>query len=405
MGAGPARDLLLAIALATLGCSSSGDASGAGGAAGSAGASGSGGTAGAAGDAGTSIYEQDGPYAVGHMTFPVTDSARGRTLLVTVWYPADDSARAAASTGEPIENLVPAGADRDTYKGLLDAAPADCPSHTSHSAPDAPLAASATSLPLIAFSHCHNCVRFSEMSVAERLASHGFAVAAPDHTDNTVFDQIAGTSASLSTAFLQTRAADISFVLDQLLDGSATAVPDALRGHFDATRVGVFGHSFGGVTTGLVLENDPRPLAGLSIAAPAQSPLPSGVDLSRIHKPLLFIVAKEDHSIGEIGNGIIRDNFAQGNPPLWKLEVADAGHWSFSDICALTSGFSACCGTAQRQTDSSQSFSYLPVATGKAIAQAYVTAFFSGELLGDAAGLDYVRAAHPAALVEAAARE
>lgn len=383
------RHLLLAFALAVAGCGSSPEDKA---------------------NTTPSTYEQPGPYAVGHATFSLTDTARHRTLLVTVWYPAADSARAAAKTGEPIENLIPAGTDRDTYKAMLDRAPPDCPSHTSHSAPDAAPAAAAAPFPLIAFSHCHDCVRFSEMNVAERLASHGFAVAAPDHTGNTLFDELAGNAAGLTTDFLKTRAADISFVLDELLDSGSSAVPASLRGHFDASRVGVFGHSFGGVTTGLVLENDPRPLAGLSIAAPVQTPVPSGVELSKVKKPLLFILAKEDHSIGGIGDNLIRDNFAQGNPPLYKLEVADAGHWSFSDISGLTDSsgkeyFQAGCGTAARQSDSSQTFSYLPFAQGHAIAQAYATAFFSAELLGDPHALDYVRAAHPPNLVEAASRE
>jgi predicted dienelactone hydrolase len=173
----------------------------------------------------------------------------------------------------------------------------------------------------------------------------------------------------------------------------------------DPARVGVLGHSFGGVTTGLVLQDDPRPIAGVSIAAPVENPLLAGVSIADIHDPLLLIVAKEDHSIGAIGNDLMRQNFENGNPPMYEVSVEDAGHWSFSDICALTPSFSAGCGQAQRQEDSSQTFEYLPVAQARSIASAYVTAFFSGVILGEAAGLEYVRGAHPSALVEARARE
>jgi hypothetical protein len=47
----------------------------------------------------------------------------------------------------------------------------------------------------------------------------------------------------------------------------------------------------------------------------------------------------------------------------------------------------------------------LPVEKATSIAAAYVSAFFSGELLGKADGLDYVRSAHPAELVESSFRE
>jgi predicted dienelactone hydrolase len=348
----------------------------------------------------TSPYESDGPHPVGHVRFELTDSARSRTLLLSVWYPAAESAREAATAGEPIANLVPAGAARDQMSAWLDAAPADCPTKVTRSAPDAPLADVGAPFPLIAFSHCHDCIRFSASSIAEGLASHGFVVAAPDHTGNTMFDKLP----SLDATFLTVRADDIRFVLDQLLAG-APEVPAALLDQLDPARVGVLGHSFGGVTTGLVLQDDPRPIAGVSIAAPVENPLLAGVSIADIHDPLLLIVAKEDHSIGAIGNDLMRQNFENGNPPMYEVSVEDAGHWSFSDICALTPSFSAGCGQAQRQEDSSQTFEYLPVAQARSIASAYVTAFFSGVILGEAAGLEYVRGAHPSALVEARARE
>ncbi len=349
-------------------------------------------------------FERSGEYAVGTTRFELTDAVRSRTLQITAWYPAAPAAKAAAATGMPFEELLPAGPDRDTYAGLLAAAPSDCATRTAHAAPGAEGAASGPA-PLLVFSHCHNCLGVSAASIAERLASHGFLVVAPDHAENTLFDQLAGTAVALSKDFLQTRALDVRFVLDQMLDAGQSAVPEILRDQSDATRVGVFGHSFGAVTTGLVLQDDPRPLAGVAIAAPMENALLSGVSMAAIHKPALFLVAKEDNSIGEIGNNILRSNFDVGNPPLVKVEVADAGHWSFSDVCALTPDFAACCGEAQRQTNPTEVFSYLPVDQGIAIASAYVTAFFSGELLGDAAGRAYVRRAHPAAQVETAVRD
>lgn len=339
-------------------------------------------------------HETAGPHAVSHDSFDLTDIARARTLRVHVWWPTTD-----APTSLAFEQLLPVGPDRDSYGALLAAAPADCPTRSVSLSPAAELPAAGGPWPLIVFSHCHGCLAISGATIAARLASHGFVVAAPDHTDNTLFDTLDGTGVALSKDFLQTRAADVSFVLDRLLDAGASDVPATIRGALDSSRVGVFGHSFGAVTTGLVLQDDPRPKAGVALAAPMENPLLSGVSMAKISEPVLFVVAREDNSIGEIGNTILRDNFAQGNPPLIKVEIADAGHWSLSDLCAITPDLSAGCGEAQRQTDPSATFSYLPAAQGRAIAAAYVTAFFAAELKGDAAGRKYARAPHPAALV------
>lgn len=371
----------LALALCLVGCGSSDDE--------------------AEGGSQASEWEKPGPSPVGHVTFELVDATRSRTLLVTAWYPAGESARAAAEAGEPIQNLVPEGPNRVQYETWLATASETCTMRTSHSAPDAGLAEGSDAFPVIAFSHCHNCIRFSAMSIAERLASHGFVVLAPDHTGNNVFD----TLGALDPTFLEVRAADIRFVLDRALDASATDMPETLRGKLDAGRVGMLGHSFGGVTTGLVVQEDPRPLAGFSIAAPMENALLPGVDLKQITRPLGFLVAEEDHSIGAIGNTLIQTNFESANPPVFDVKVADSGHWSFSDICSLRPEFEAGCGSAQRQDNSSESFDYIPVPDAIGIAQAYVSAFFAGHVLGNAGALDYVRGAHPGALVESASRE
>jgi dipeptidyl aminopeptidase/acylaminoacyl peptidase len=62
-------------------------------------------------------------------------------------------------------------------------------------------------------------------------------------------------------------------VLDTLLDPRARVVPSGLRGRIDRTRVGAYGHSFGGLTTGLLVEQDARVRAGVAIAVPIAIPL------------------------------------------------------------------------------------------------------------------------------------
>jgi hypothetical protein len=126
-----------------------------------------------------------------------------------------------------------------------------------------------------------------------------------------------------------------------------------------------------------------------------ENPLLEGVEIDVLTDPIGFLVAVEDNSITELGNVFIRRNFDDATVPAWKGEVLDAGHWSFSDICGVHELFPAGCGSADRQTDLTP-FEYLPVATGKAIAQAYVTAFFQAHLENDEGARLYLAEPRPA---------
>lgn len=318
--------------------------------------------------------EMPGPHAVGTKAMTVTDAARGRALTVQLWYPTD-----AAATATPFE-MMEVGSNAQTYASLLAAAP-DCATRMIDVAVDA--APSAGPFPLVVFSHCHSCTRLSQASTAVRLASHGFVVAAVDHAGDDLWDHLAGSDGPLSSAALDVRAADIRFLID--------AVPQMID--IDTAHVGVFGHSFGGVTAGRVAQLDDRISAAAALCAPMENPAIPGVTLADIHVPLFFIVALEDNSIGDLGNRFIDDNFGSAAPPVAKIEVADAGHWSFSDEDGLVPAFAAGCGSGIRQTDD-QPFTYLDPPAGRAIAAAYVTAFFKATLLGDAGAQAYVDGAH-----------
>ena len=349
-------------------------------------------------------YGMSGPYPVGNARFPLT--VGDRELLVELWYPADASAAAEAATGRPIEDFVPAGPDHDALVQLLaELSPAGqigTRLQTS-SAFDAPPAADGP-YPLIAFSHCHNCVRFSAFTVAERLASHGFLVVAPDHTGNTLFDQLGGDSADINEEFLAVRAADISAVLDAVL-AAGDPIPEPLRGLADPDRVGALGHSYGAATTGRVAQDDPRIKAALPIAAPVENPVFPNTHVADIHVPMLMVLALEDNSIQKIGNNLIELNFMNANPPVRLVSVKDAGHWNFTDICGLVDGFSAGCGEGERQTEPGVQFTYLDIDVGREIASAYSLAFFDRYLRDNPAADDFLGAGTPPEFVTVEVRE
>jgi dienelactone hydrolase len=167
----------------------------------------------------------------------------------------------------------------------------------------------------------------------------------------------------------------------------------------------MFGHSYGGATTGLVLARDPRVKAGLAIGAPMENDLLPPAKMAEIHQPAMFLLAREDNSISEIGNNIIRANFQHGNKPIWLAEVDDAGHWSFSDIAGLTPKLAAGCGEGTRQTESGEPFFYLDNEGARALAASYVTSFVAANLSGDGAAKAFLTATHPSGVVSASVRE
>lgn len=297
-------------------------------------------------------------------------------LEVQAWYPTE------ASPTEVAISSLEAEPHRAAYADLLATASA-CPTRTLNVAVDG--APAPGEFPVVLFSHCHSCTRLSNASVAVRLASHGFVVLAVDHVGDTLWDQLAGAPGALDAEMLQRRVDQLERALD---------VSSPLLASADFTQLGVLGHSFGGVTAGRIAQLDTRIQAAASLAAPIENPLIPGVTLAELTQPLMFLVAVEDNSITEFGNRFIRDNYEDAPAAAWKLEVADAGHWSVSDLVGLVDLFEPGCGEGTRQTDD-MPFSYLDPEMGRGVTASYATAFFRATLQDDAGARAYLSTSTP----------
>ncbi|MCH9686118.1 MAG: hypothetical protein K0V04_32095 [Deltaproteobacteria bacterium] len=311
--------------------------------------------------------------------------AQDRTLRVTVWYPT-----ATADDVVPLSTLVTAE-DVSTFEDLLANAPAGCTRPAMDATLDAPLAAG--SYPAIVFSHCLSCLGTSSTFIAERLASHGAIVVGVTHTGDTLFDQVEGNVAPLDAAWLSVRALDVGLTLDGVLDS------EQFGPAIDTTRLGVFGHSYGAATTGKVLQDDDRFIAGVAIAAPLANPLLPGVAVTDIAEPMLMLLAQEDNSITEIGNNFMRADAMALPGGSWLVELADAGHWSFSDLCGIVEAFDPGCGDGTRQTVAGEAFTYLDNDLARDIAASYTTAFFALHLHEQPDAEQYLDVATPASVV------
>jgi dienelactone hydrolase len=313
--------------------------------------------------------EQHGPYSAGTARF----TKDGRTFQS--FYPTDT-----AEADVAIESLEEEP-HRTQYADLLATADPTCPTRTLSVAVDAPPAAGA--FPLVVVSHCHTCTRLNLATVSARLASHGFVVVSVDHDGATLWNALAQNNTGLTAEALDARIADMQ---------AALAIDDASLASADRTRIGSLGHSFGSVTAGKLAVVDDRIQATFGLDAPIDSPFFPGVGLPEV--PLAFFVAREDNSISEFGNDFIRDNYTDAPKAAWKYEIADAGHWSVSDLVGLVDGFHPGCGMDERQTDGAP-FTYLGPATGRAITAAYVTAFFRATLDDDPGSRAYLARGFP----------
>lgn len=321
------------------------------------------------------VYGEPGPHPVGNQRIVMLDRTGTRMLPVELWYPATEDARAAADTGQPLEAFEAGTANEAAMEALVAASAPSCLRATVHSALGAAPIATPAMLPAVVFSHCHACTRFDVAEMSERLASHGIVVAAPDHVGNTAWDD---PPAAVGEAFLAVRVSDVSSVLDRLLDGTASEMPEMLRGRIDPSRVAVMGHSFGAATTGPVVATDDRFVAALAIAAPAF--ILGAVDAADVTVPYLFVLAEEDNSIGSAGNNLLRRDFEALDTPAWLVEVPGAGHWSFSDIAGLGGNYAPGCAALD------DTFPYPDNATMRELASDVAAGFFASRLLADPDG-------------------
>lgn len=336
-------------------------------------------------------YTQAGPYLVGNLATVLADPEGQRDLSLELWFPASGDATGA---GQSLLDFARDDAQLQALTPLVEQASDECVrKQTTSEESLVPNAGIPGPWPTLVFSHCYGCTRFSAFSIAERLASWGFLVVGIDHEGTTLFDQLDDALTPLDEAGLILRAADATRVIDALLDPSS-GLPEPFAGLADPEALGMWGHSFGAVTTGKLLQDDERVLAGVAIAAPVEQPLLPGVSVAEIEQPLMMFVAVEDNSITEFGNNAIRMNFAAANSPAWKLEFADTGHFAFADIVGLDEGLAAGCGEGERQTDGTP-FSYHDPYEVRALAADRVTAFFAYHLLGDEDALAQLEAEDP----------
>lgn len=274
------------------------------------------------------VYPPDdlGPFAVGHISFTLFDSAReDRSILVDAWYPVD---------AEDAEDSPP------SEYVLLD--PIGLPSEVA--VDDLPVSARPGQT-LLVFSHGYQSIHIQSFGLMEDLASHGFIVASLEHTGNA---QSSPTDSFDDAA--SNRVPDVSFLIDAMFERNRDP-SDAFYDRIDEEAVGVLGHSFGAMTSiGMAsgwaaADPDPRVAAIVPISAVIDGemqrddrPSPyagfSEAQLASINVPVMLIGGTEDSDV-PIGNNALA--FAQlvNAPSVYKVDVIGATHNHFAAICPI----------------------------------------------------------------------
>ena len=255
-----------------------------------------------------SLPSPTGPHSIGTQIFQWTDSTRlewftkenlsdYRKILVQVWYPSQKPEK---EKPEPYIDHIDIRAKTIGNAGGF---PGELISHINlvktHSFLNIDPDLSQSPYPLLVLSHGITGMRQIHTTLIEELTSHGYVVVALDHPydcnltvfqDGTIADyrsDITGhpDSVSIRRNQLDTRVADVGFVLDKLTELSTASV---FGGMMNLNKVGVLGHSYGGATAVQVSYEDDR-FSSCLVLDSWMNPLPNNIIKSGTHHPFLCL--------------------------------------------------------------------------------------------------------------------
>ncbi|WP_199818977.1 alpha/beta hydrolase family protein [Streptomyces sp. NRRL B-1347] len=301
-----------------------------------------------------------GPHPVGTVTTRLVDHSRHdpwvtsqpyRELMVSVWYPA----RKTGGSPRPAPYMAPGAAERwdaAAPHGIAKGA-VDWPGMRTHARQAAPADDRGGRRPVLLYSAGANDPRTWGTSLVEEMASRGYVVITVDHTyeapgvqfpdgsvkdDKPMRDALAKVTDERSLSELlkkvvDTRVADDKFVLDRL-----GALPHGLSRLVDRGRVGMFGHSAGGVAAAETMYEDKRVKAAVDLDGTLElNGEPKGTNLTPVarhgvDRPLLLMGREgSDHTTEPSWRAF------WSHTPGWKRDFTLRGsrHQTYTDLAAV----------------------------------------------------------------------
>ena len=309
------------------------------------------------------IYSPTGPYQVGTFSVMLVDQDRAelyadvpngpRRLMVQVWYPAEPEA--GASFGPWVEEpqvIAPAIAEFLGFPSFF----LDHLEYANGNAyPDAPLSAAKDKYPLLLFSHGWSGFRAQNTFQMVSLASHGYVVAAPDHTYGaiaTIFPdgQIAynnplalPTGRGLPQDEFLTAAqqlgeqwsGDLSFILDTLTDIDPGTPLVIFQDHLNFDQVGALGHSTGGGAALQFCVQDSRCQAVLGMD-PYMEPINKGALTSGTDAAIMAMFSESWSSHRDDNSDLFEELRQNSTNQTYRFTITGTEHFDFSDLPAFS---------------------------------------------------------------------
>ena len=334
------------------------------------------------------LPEPSGPFGIGRVGYDWTDASRPdrfssdpkahRELMVYLWYPT--SPKPADAHGIYLAGAKQMDADPNVQQVMREGYGDNWPlivsnAIYSHAVDNAPPAKALKQFPVITLSHGLGGSGFGYTALIEALVSHGYVVAAIEHTgtpgavvfpDGRIVRQHRDSPpAGLSPAEsfqrmvkqigdgIEEGAGDVRFVLNRLTELNAGGRQQfLLAGRLDLNRVAAMGHSAGAEFAALACERDARFKACVDLdgAMVPIGALPEPPDGAVIQQPLLFLEAF--HPESNMG-GTHEEHLAFFKKKEAQLENCPKGsyavvlnppgmmHGSFSDTYLLEAGSDA----------------------------------------------------------------
>jgi predicted dienelactone hydrolase len=304
-----------------------------------------------------------GPFAVGRgiddwidpgTTDPLSPPpGTTRELLVWIWYPA------ASVTAVPFDGYLPVAMtprpEKSDATNPWTYLTRDPSLVRSHSHKDADVAQGGP-FPVVLLRAGASSGVLNYSSLAEDLASHGFVVVGfdapyrtglvtfpdgraigrrPENNPESCLGRAPADQESCVSRILNAWIGDMSFVIDRLQALNGSKRPGRFTGRLDLTRVGAFGHSFGGAAVAEFCRRDPRCRAGVNIDGAPHGP----VIQAGLKQPFMLLLSDHSAEAGPDTNRIVADvqSLYDHLPPdsrLW-VDIPGSFHFMFSDDGAV----------------------------------------------------------------------
>jgi len=306
------------------------------------------------------IPKPSGDFMVGTRTYDLTDLSRKeiysgkdehRRIMIQVWYPAD--VRATDQRAPWMANAKIFAPAIATFINLppffLDhLALVKVPAYE-----NSQVAKSEAAFPVIIFSHGWNGFNAQNTGQALELASHGYVVAAIQHTygavvtvfsDGTIVpnnpnalpsDENDPNYEAVAQKLVNQWAGDISFTLNQLSDWENDS-QNPFYQQLDLNRVGIYGHSTGGGAAIQFCGIDSRCKAVLGMD-PFIRPVSTEVIDNGLPQPAFFMFSQQWADITESRNNVLFNQFyPEALGALGAIVVEGTRHHDFTDLPFLS---------------------------------------------------------------------